>query len=79
MIADTTFLIDLMRDDESAVEKETKLEEDGIPVYLTTVSVFELYVGLNLISKRLHESRKIGRVLGNLQILPLDFVSAKEA
>lgn len=79
MIADTTFLIDLMRDDESAVEKETKLEEDGIPVYLTTVSVFELYVGLNLSSKRVHESRKIGRVLGNLQILPLDFVSAKEA
>ena len=79
MIADTTFLIDLMRDDKSAVEKEITLEEDGVPVYLTTVSIFELYVGLNLSSKKIHESRKIDRVLGNLQVLPLDFESAKEA
>jgi len=79
VIADTTFLIDLMRDDKSAVEKETILEEDGISVYLTAVSVFELYVGLNLSSKRVHESRKIERVLGNLAILPFDFDSAKEA
>ena len=79
MIADTTFLIDLMRDDKSAVEKETMLEEDGISVYLTTVSVFEHYVGLNFSSKRIHENRKIERILGNLQILPLDLDSAKEA
>lgn len=79
MIADTTYLIDLMRDDRSAVEKEIKLEEDGTPVYLTTVSIFELYVGLNLSSTKILEGRKIDRVLGNLQVLPLDFESAKEA
>ncbi len=79
MIADTTFLIDLMRDDKSAVEKEITLEEDSAPVYLTTISILELYVGFNLSSKKIHESRKIDRVLGNLQILPLDFESAKEA
>ncbi|MCL4341748.1 MAG: PIN domain-containing protein [Candidatus Thermoplasmatota archaeon] len=79
MIADTTFLIDLMRDDESAVKKETMLEENGTSVYITTVSVFELYVGLNLSNKRIHESMKIERVLRNLQILGLDFESAKEA
>lgn len=79
MIADTTFLIDLMRDDKSAVEKGTAFEEDGVSVYLTTVSVFELYVGLNISIKRIHESRKIDRILGNLQALPLDFESAKEA
>ncbi|QRF75431.1 hypothetical protein Thermo_00931 [Thermoplasmatales archaeon] len=79
VIADGTFLIDLMRNDKPAVEKETILEEDGISVFLTTVSVFELYVGLNLSSNRVHESRKIERVLGNLEILPFDFDSAKEA
>ena len=79
MIADTTFLIDLMRGDESAVKKETMLEENGTSVYITTVSVFELYVGLNLSNKRIHESMKIERVLRNLQILGLDFESAKEA
>jgi len=72
VIADTTFLIDLIGNDKSAADKETILEEDGISVYLTTVSVFELYVGFNL-------SRKIERVLGNLEILPFDFDSAKEA
>ena len=79
MIADTTFLIDLMRDDESAVKKETMLEENRTSVYITTVSVFELYVGLNLSNKRIHKSMKIEKVLRNLQILALDFESAKEA
>jgi predicted nucleic acid-binding protein len=68
-----------MRDDESAVEKETMLEENRTSVYIKTVSVFELYVGLNLSNKRIHKSMKIEKVLRNLQILALDFESAKEA
>jgi len=79
VIADTTFLIDLMRNDKPAADKETILEENGISVYLTTVSVFELYVGFNLSSKRVHVTKKIERVLGNLEILPFDFDSANEA
>ncbi len=79
MIADTSFLIDIMRGDGLAIHKETTMEKDEVQVFLTTVSIFELHVGFNLSTKQIQESEKIERVLGNLIVLPLDFVSAKEA
>ncbi len=79
MIADTSFLIDVMRSNSAAVQKVAALEKEGIQVSLTTVSIFELHVGLNLSSSRVKEGKKIERVLENLLIFPLDFKSAKEA
>ena len=79
MIADTSFLIDIMRGDELAVLKEKTMEKDEVQVFLTTVSIFELHVGFNLSTKQIQERKKIERVLGDLIVLPLDFVSAKEA
>ena len=79
MIADTSFLIDIMREDEPAINKEAAFERDGIHVSITTVTIFELYVGFNLSTRQIQERRKIENVLENLIILPLDIESAKEA
>jgi len=51
LIADTTFLIDLMVGDEAAVEKAREIESKNIPISVTAPSVFELYVGLSLSKK----------------------------
>ena len=79
MIADTTFLIDVMRGDRSAIEKGEDLERDGVQVSITAVSVFELYVGLNLSIRPIEEKNKIDKVLGNIVIHHFDFDSAREA
>ena len=76
MIADTSFLIDIMRGDELAIHKETTMEKDEVQVFLTTVSIFELRVGFNLSTKQIQERKK---VLGDVIVLPLDFESVKEA
>ena len=79
MIADTSFLIDIMRGDELAIKKEAALERDGIQVSLTTTTIFELHVGFNLSTRQIQERRKIEKVIESLIILPLDIESAKEA
>lgn len=79
MIADTTFLMDVMRGDRSAIEKGEDLERDGVQVNITTVSIFELYVGLNLSIRPIEEKNKIDNVLGNIVVYNFDFDSAREA
>ncbi len=79
MIADTTFLIDVMRGDRSAIGKGEELEREGVQVNITTVSVFELYVGLNLSIRPIEEKTKIDKVLRNIVVHHLDFESAREA
>ena len=77
MIADTTFLIDLMIGDEAAVEKARDIESKSIPLAVTAPSVFELYVGLSLSRKAEEEKTNIMGVLESLPFLPLDSESAK--
>lgn len=43
MLLDATFLIDLMRSDEAAVERARKLEADLVQQRLAAMTLFELY------------------------------------
>ncbi len=79
MIADTTFLIDVMRRDITAIEKGEQLEGVGVKVSITSVSIFELYVGLNMSTKPMEEKSKIDNILGNVIVNNLDFHSSCEA
>ena len=78
MIADTTFLIDLMICDEAAVEKARDIESKSVPLAVMAPSVFELYGGLSLSGKAEEEKTNIMGVLESLPFLPLDSESAKE-
>ena len=79
MIADTSFLIDIMRKNDSAIQKEEALESEGVPLSITAVSVFELYIGFGLSTKQVLERKKIELVLENLLVFPLNLEAAKEA
>jgi predicted nucleic acid-binding protein len=79
MIADTTFLIDGMRGDITTIENGEQLEGVGVKVNITSVSIFELYVRLNMSTKPFEEKSKIDKVLGNVIVNNLDFHSSCEA
>lgn len=77
MLADTTFLIDLMVGIEAAVEKAKDIEAKKIPLIVSAPTVFELYVGLQLSKKGEKEKTRILAVLDSLPFLPLDIESSK--
>ncbi|MHB8568397.1 MAG: PIN domain-containing protein [Nitrososphaerales archaeon] len=76
MLADTSFLIDLMRNDPKALEKAKELEDSGVAILVGALSVFELYVGVSLSRKSQEEKLKITGALSALAQLPLDHQSA---
>ena len=79
MLADTTFIIDVMKQDEAAVQKAKELSEASISVLVGTPTIFELYVGVGLSVRASEEKEKVLRVLKSLPNLQLDVNSASKA
>jgi tRNA(fMet)-specific endonuclease VapC len=79
LLADTTFLIDVMKNDESAIRKAKQLSDSSIPVLIGTPTVFELYVGVGLSVRSNEERQKVLRILTSLPQMPLDGPSASKA
>lgn len=79
MLADTTFIIDIMKKDEAAVRKAGELSDASVSVLVGTPSIFELYVGVGLSVRSSEEKEKILSILRTLPHLPLDSASATRA
>jgi predicted nucleic acid-binding protein len=79
MIADTTFIIDIMRNDQSAITKAQEIERKNIPLIITAPTIFELSVGISLSQKPRQEKTKINEVLESLPFQPLDYESSQAA
>ena len=79
MIADTCFIIDIMRNNPEAIAKAQEIEKNNTPLLVTAPTVFELNVGLSLSSKPLEEKEKIQEVLDSLPFIPLDYTASIEA
>ena len=79
MILDTTFLIDLMKADSSAVRKLKELEENKTIQNIASPILYELYVGITLSDKPEKEKRKVLDVLTSATILDLNAKSAPKA
>ena len=77
MLADTSFIIDLMLGDEAALRKAREIEEGNKSLIISAPTIFELYVGLSLSRKPEEEKRKILEVLRSLPFLPLDYESSR--
>lgn len=77
MLADTSFLIDLMVGDKAAVEKAREIEAKGTPLIVSAPTVFELYVGISLSRKAEEGKARVLVVLESLPFLPLDVESSK--
>lgn len=76
MILDTTFIIDLLNGDNNSVEKSKEIDDKNIPVFTTSVSVFEMWQGLEDIKSK-EKLDKINILLTNIGLLNLDLESAK--
>ena len=46
MILDTNFIIDIMRNNESAINKSKQLSDIGESQFITSLTIFELFSGL---------------------------------
>jgi len=76
MIADTTFIIDILIREPDAVRKARELEESGTTIQVTSPTVFELFAGVALSKKAEEEKSKINFVLAGLPQMLLDSPSA---
>ena len=79
MLADTTFIIDVMRNDASAVRKAADLSGASVSIIVGTPTVLELYVGVGLSVRSAEERKKVLGILRSLPHLPLDAASASKA
>jgi predicted nucleic acid-binding protein len=79
VIADTCFIIDLMRKDQAALTKLNGLREDKQTHYITAPTVMELAVGISLAALPRNERKRVDEILAGFQILTLDTTSAWRA
>lgn len=70
-VADTSFLIDLMRRDKAAIRTYEGYEGQGIALSTTAVTAMELYKGA-YVSKDRRNVERVGSILALFTILPLD-------
>ena len=79
MIADTSFLIDIMKYDKDAIKKAEEIEKKGNTIAVTSITIFELFIGVSLSIKQDQDRNKINRILNGLSIISFDEDSAREA
>lgn len=63
MIVDTDVLIDVMQGDSKVTRKIAVLEEEGTPLAISTVSLFELFHGLERVQDTEQRRQRIEAVL----------------
>ncbi len=78
MILDISFIIDVLKNKPDALIKAAELEKSTLPVRSTTVSVFELWQGLEDIHDQ-DKFKKIETFLSSVGLLSFDLESAKIA
>ena len=71
-IFDTSFLVDLIRGREVALEMLSDLEEKRAPLFTTPITVLELYRGANLSANPEKNLEVTKKILASLLVLPLD-------
>jgi predicted nucleic acid-binding protein len=78
-LADTSFIIDVMKKDTSAVRKAEQLSDASVSILVGTPTIFELYVGVGLSVRSAEEREKVLGILRSLPHLSLDAASASKA
>jgi predicted nucleic acid-binding protein len=72
---DSSFLIDLLRNNKLAIEKVKELEDEEFAI--SSISFFEIMLGINLMKHNKEERRKqFNKLIDNLETLDMDIPSA---
>src|SRR3989344_1225584 len=77
MIADTTFIIDLLHNEDKAVTKLDELDSNSEQLFITSISIFELFSGVAQSSQPDVEKLKVKLALEDQAILSLSDDSAE--
>ncbi|MFB6209753.1 MAG: PIN domain-containing protein [Candidatus Nanohaloarchaea archaeon] len=77
MIADTSFIIDLLKKDEDAIKKAEKLEKQNKAHALGSPTIYELWISMARSNKK--EEEEIKQILGSQPVHELREESAKRA
>jgi hypothetical protein len=79
VIADSCFIIDLIRESPSALKKLKEIQEARQLQLITAPTVMELAVGVELAALPEDEQRRVDEILAGFQILPPDSTAAWRA
>lgn len=79
MISDTTFIVDLLRNDARAITKLKELMKKNELSFVTTLTIFELFSGLFRSNNPIKEKSRVIDVLKRQMIINLDPESAEKA
>lgn len=63
MILDTSFLLDVMASDPAAVTRAEEIETADITARLSSMTVFELYYGVEMADASIDEQRRVDRTI----------------
>lgn len=77
MILDSTFIHDVLREDDAAINRLAELRDDRTPVALSALTVFEVGVGLRGESTQYRE--EFYDVVDDLVVLPVTETTARQA
>ena len=77
MLLDTTFISDLIRGTDAAVEKRDELKDSATPIALSALTVFEAGMGLRGVSNDARE--QFDRTVGQLDVAPFGEREARRA
>ena len=68
-----------MKYDKDAIRKAEEIEKKGNTIAVTSITIFELFIGVAHSIKQDQERNKINRILNGLSIISFDGDSAREA
>jgi predicted nucleic acid-binding protein len=77
VLLDTTFISDLIRGTDAAVEKRDELKDSATPIALSALTVFEAGMGLRGVSNDARE--QFDRTVGQLDVAPFGEREARRA
>ncbi len=72
MIADTTLLVDLLRRDAAAREATSRMESEGVVLWIPTPAIFELWEGAERADRPEEEVHRIEAVLADYTVMAFE-------
>ncbi|GAB3691537.1 hypothetical protein GCM10028857_29030 [Salinarchaeum chitinilyticum] len=79
MLLDTSFLIDVMNDDDGAIETARELERELVQQRISAMTLFELYYGVSKSMRSEEERERVRDVLASKPVHPADTAVMRKA
>jgi len=72
VILDTSFLLDVMASDGAAISRAEEIESNDEPARLSSMTVYDLYYGVEISAASVDEQRRVDRTIGAYPIVNPD-------